>query len=96
MPESTIIHLSTRVRQLILQYEALKKENDELRAQIAERDNTIVGLNEVVDQKQKEYQSLKTAKVLEVSDGDLAAVRDRLAKLIRDVNQCITLIGEKE
>lgn len=39
---------------------------------------------------------LKTAKMIEITDGDIESAKNRVAKLIRDVNQCITLLSDKE
>ena len=44
---------------------------------------------------QKNFENLKTARMLEVSDGDLEAAKAKLNKLIRSVNKCITLLSEK-
>jgi hypothetical protein len=35
------------------------------------------------------------ARMLEITDGDLEGAKKRIAKLIRDVNKCITLLSEK-
>jgi hypothetical protein len=35
------------------------------------------------------------AKMLEITDGDMESAQKRLAKLIRNVNKCITLLSEK-
>ena len=44
---------------------------------------------------QKDYERLKTARMLEVTDGDVESAQRRLQKLIRDVNKCITLLSEQ-
>ena len=41
-----------------------------------------------------DYESLKMAKMIEISDGELDSAKKRLSKLIRDVNKCITLLSE--
>ncbi|MGI6223415.1 MAG: hypothetical protein ACOYJG_07380 [Prevotella sp.] len=92
--EKTLTTFSTRVRQLILQYRELKNENNELYAMVDERDKKIKELESQVAQKQAEYESLKTAKMLEITDGDLDGAKKRVAKLIREVNKCITLLSE--
>ena len=69
--EKTLTTFSTRVRQLILQFRELKAENNELYAMVDERDKKIKELESQVAQKQTEYESLKTAKMLEITDGDL-------------------------
>lgn len=87
---------TTRVRQLILKYQETKKENSELYNMVDERDKKIAELERTVSEKEREYQALKTAKMIEITDGDIESAKNRVAKLIRDVNQCITLLSDKE
>ena len=93
--EKILNTFATRVRQMILQYEALKKENDELYALIGQREQDIKQLQGELSQAEADYNSLKMAKMLEVTDGDMETAQKRVAKLIRDVNKCITLLSEK-
>ena len=88
--EKLITTFATRVRQMLLQHQELKKENAELYAMVDERDKRLreVGLR-------RDYDTLKMAKMLEVTDGDLETSRKRVNKLIRDVNKCITLLSGK-
>lgn len=92
--EKTLTTFSTRVRQLILQFRELKAENNALYAMVDERDKKIKELESQVAQKQTEYESLKTAKMLEITDGDLDGAKKRVARLVREVNKCITLLSE--
>lgn len=92
--EKTLATFSARVRQLLFQYQELKKENNELYAMVDERDKKIKLLESQVAQKQAEYNSLKTAKMLEITDGDLDGAKKQVAKLVREVNKCITLLSE--
>lgn len=93
--EKTLTLFSTRVRQLILQFKETRKENVELYAMIDERDARIKELEARLAQAQNDYNSLKMAKMIEITDGDLEGAQKRLAKLIRDINKCITLLSEK-
>jgi predicted RNase H-like nuclease (RuvC/YqgF family) len=93
--EKTINTFATRVRQMILQYHDLKKENAELYGLVDERDAQIKQLETQLRQVQTDYDTLKMAKMLEVTDGDLEGAKKRVGKLIRDVNKCITLLSEK-
>ncbi len=93
--EKVLNTFATRVRQMILQYEALKKENDELYALVDQREQEIKQLQGELSQAEADYNSLKMAKMLEVTDGDMETAQKRVAKLIRDVNKCITLLSEK-
>ena len=93
--EKILNTFATRVRQMILQYKALKKENDELYALVDQRDQEIKQLQGELSQAEADYNSLKMARMLEVTDGDMETAQKRVAKLIRDVNKCITLLSEK-
>ena len=93
--EKILNTFATRVRQMILQYEALKKENDELYALVDQREQEIKQLQGELSQAEADYNSLKMAKMLEVTDGDMETAQKQVAKLIRDVNKCITLLSEK-
>ena len=93
--EKTLTLFTTRIRQLILQFKDLKKENADLYAMVDERDARISELEAKLAQSQNDYNSLKMARMIEISDGDLEGAQKRLAKLIKDVNKCITLLSEK-
>lgn len=86
---------ATRVRQMLLQYNALKKENVSLRKEVMKRDAEIADLKAELELWQAEYDNLKLTKMLEITDGDMETAQKRVAKLIRDVNKCITMLSEK-
>lgn len=86
---------TSRMRQLILRFSEVKKENEELYAMVDQRDKEIVLLKDQLQQAQRDYSSLKTARMLEVTDGDVEGAKKRIAGLIREVNRCITMMSEK-
>ena len=93
--EKTINTFATRVRQLILEFGKLKQENAELYEMVDERDAQIRALQEKLSQAEHDYNSLKMAKMMTISDADMEATQKRDAKLIRDVNKCITLLSNQ-
>ena len=93
--EKTINTFATRVRQMILKFEDIKHENAELYAMVDERDAKIKELQEKLTQAKHDYDSLKMAKMMTISDSDMETTQKRIAKLIRDVNKCITLLCDK-
>ena len=93
--EDALTLFSTRVRQMILQYQDLVKRNAELYAMVNEREAQIERLNAQQTQMQNDYNNLKMARMLEVTDGDVEKAQKSLQSLIRDVNKCITLLSEK-
>ena len=93
--KKTINTFATRVRQLILEFGKLNQENAELYEMVDERDAQIKALQEKLSQAEHDYNSLKMAKMMTISDADMEATQKRVAKLIRDVNKCITLLSNQ-
>ena len=94
--EKTIANFETRIRQLILRFQEMKKENQDLYDTIEKSEKNIAELRSKLEQQQNDYQSLKMAKMIEITDGDLSGAKDRLAKLIRDVNKCIAILTDEK
>ena len=92
----TLQLFTTRMRQMILQYKDVKKENEELYAMVDARDQEVKQLKSQLEQAQNDYNSLKMAKMIEVTDGDLESAKKRLSGLIRDINKSITLLSEQQ
>ena len=92
----TLTTFETRVRQMILRFQELKKENEELRALIEKNGQDIETLQAKLTQADNDYNSLKMAKMMEITNGDLDSAKARLAKLIRDVNKCIAILSDEE
>ena len=80
---------------MILKFEDIRHENAELYAMVDERDAKIKELEEKLTQAKHDYDSLKMAKMMTISDSDMEATQKRIAKLIRDVNKCITLLSDQ-
>lgn len=94
--EKTIAAFETRMRQMILRFQELKKENQELYAMVEKNEQDIKLLQAKFEQGQNDYNSLKMAKMIEITDGDLDGAKERLSKLIRDVNKCIAILSDEE
>lgn len=93
--EKTIATFETRIRQMILRFQQLKKENQQLVDAVKKNEQTLKDLQAKLDQQQSDYQSLKMAKMIEITDGDLSGAKERLSKLIRDVNKCIAILSDE-
>ena len=92
--EKTLTTFETRVRQMILRFQELKKENNALHVQLQKDEQEILNLKLKLAQADDIYNSLKMAKMLEITDGDLEGAKARVSKMIRDVNKCISLLSE--
>ena len=93
--EKTLANFETRLRQMILRFQELKKENARLCVSVESSKKEIASLSEKLEQQQNDYNSLKMAKMIEITDGNLTNAKDRLSKLIRDVNKCIAILSDE-
>lgn len=92
--EQLLTTFETRVRQMLLRFQQLKKENEDLFAQIEQHKRDIEELRQKMGQQERDYDSLKMAKMMEITDGDLENAKNRLSKLIREVNKCIAILSD--
>jgi len=86
--------LTTRVRQLILKFNELKKQNSLLQQEIKQRDEQITQLKQQVNAAQKKYDDLMITKMIAISNGDMDQARKKLAHIIRNINKCITMLSQ--
>ena len=94
--EKTLADFQTRVRQMILQYQELKNENGRLQALVGEQATEIEELKARVTQADNDYNSLKMARMLEITDGNLDEAKERLSRMIRQVNKCIAILSDEQ
>ena len=80
------------VRQLMEKYLMLKKENEDLTRVIEEKDKAMQQLVEQNKKIQQNYDNLKIAKMIEISDDEMKNAKQRLSKLVREVDKCIALL----
>lgn len=84
--------LETRVRQLILRNKELRQQNAQLWQQVTEDDAQMQALKEQNQQLQAQYADLKTARMLQLSDNDTRNARQRMTKLVREIDKCIAIL----
>ena len=94
--QEAILAFETRVRQMILHFKQLKQENTELRAQIEKGKQEISDLQAKLTQANNDYNSLKMAKMMQITDGDLEGAKARVQKMIRNVNKCIAILSDEK
>ena len=92
--EEQALHLfETRVRQLILSYQKLAQDNQRLQQELVEKQQA---LDEALAQNQQinmDYNNLKLARMMTVNGEDLQSAKNRLSRLIREVDKCIALLN---
>jgi len=90
--EKTMRLLETRTRQLILKFNQLKEDNEELLNELVRKDSELQEIKQQNKLLEANYTNLKMAKMLEVGDKDIDTAKKRIVKLVRDVDKCIALL----
>lgn len=91
--ESQLIKLlQTRIRQLVLQDQELRRQNAQLWKQVAEDDALIESLRAENQKISAQYADLKTARMMQLSDDDTRNAKLRISRIMREVDKCIALL----
>lgn len=88
--------LDTRVRELVLTYRELQADKAALKQQLADERAKVKALEAQLAEAQSDYRRLMTARMLEIGDADHRDAKAELNKLIREVDQCISLLTTSE
>lgn len=83
-----------KLRHLLLLYEEVKKENASLRELLAEKDNEILRMENSRKELEEKYTNLKMARIISINDNELRDTKQRLARLVREVDKCIAMLNE--
>ncbi len=83
-----------KLRHLLLLYEEVKKENASLRELLAEKDNEILRTENSRKELEEKYTNLKMARIISINDSELRDTKQRLARLVREVDKCIAMLNE--
>lgn len=85
--------LEARITQLILDFKDLESKNAMLSEQLQKTEAELTELRVEQEELKAAYESLKIAKMIEISDTDMKNAKSRLSKLVREVNKCIALLN---
>lgn len=82
-----------KVRQVIAQFRVLKQENADLYTELESKEEDIKRLKAELTQSQNDYNNLKLAKMIEISDSDIKESKMKITRLVREVNKCISILS---
>jgi len=94
LEEQKLAVFQSQVRRLLDKFKQLKQENEELYEMIAKNEDDIKRLQTELDSKTDDFEKLKIARMISISDNDIEGAKERLAKLIKDVSKCISILTE--
>lgn len=75
-------------------YDELKKENVSLRQLLSQKEAELARLGNSRKELEEQYTNLKMARIISINDSELRDTKQRLARLVREVDKCIALLNE--
>lgn len=75
-------------------YNELKKENTSLKQLLFEKEEEIACMVDSRKELEARYTNLKMARMISINDNELRDTKQRLSKLVREVDKCIALLNE--
>jgi DNA repair ATPase RecN len=83
-----------QVHQLMYICDNLRQENSDLKFQIEVLKQVQNKLEEANKTIKVKYDNLKMARIISVKQDDLKSAKNRLSKLVKEVDKCIALLNE--
>jgi len=87
-----LVDLEVRIKQVMLLCDRLKEENAALKTALESREQQIDEVVTDLNQMRTRYESLKIARTITAASVDVDAAKQRLSKLVREVDKCINLL----
>lgn len=75
-------------------YHELKQENAKLRQLLVEKNNEAKQLENSRNELKVMYTNLKMARTISIHDKDISDTKQRLSRLVREIDKCIALLNE--
>ena len=83
-----------KVMQMMAKHDKLKQEKDQLERKIGNLEETIQQLNQENQNLEQRYENLKLAKMLVASEEESKEAKNRIQKLVREIDKCIALLNQ--
>lgn len=82
-----------RLRQLMFLHDELKEKNRFLVEALDKKEQTLQQLQHDYNELEATYTNLKQARIISIHDSDVVATRQRLSKLVREIDKCLALLN---
>jgi ABC-type transporter Mla subunit MlaD len=83
-----------RLRHFMYLHDQLKDENARLQALLSDKEALLDQTRQQYADLEARYADLKIARTISVTDQDIADTKQRLQRLVREVDRCIALLNE--
>lgn len=84
-----------KLRRVLYNYEQTTEQNNYLSDKIEELECSLKELQMRYDALEKSYNNLKQAKIISLSDAEIGTTKERLSKLVREIDHCIESLNKQ-
>lgn len=84
----------TSLRHLIYLYDKLRRDHASLQQLLQEKEEALGKLSTDYDALNQSYADLKSAMTMSLDGGDVRQTKQRLSKIVREVDKCIAMLKQ--
>ncbi len=92
--EDLIHAFEIKLRRLISEYKSLQEQNNHLKAELERKHTDLMLAHQEVLELRKNYDHLKIGKSLGTSEAEKAESKQRITKMVREIDKCLALLDE--
>jgi Holliday junction resolvasome RuvABC endonuclease subunit len=86
---TVIANFEEKLHRLVFEYKQNVELNKKLTAMVQQKENALKELEFRCVALEKNYNNLKQAKILSLSDNAVDETKERISKLVREIDRCI-------
>ena len=86
---TVITDFENKLHRLVHEYKTKVELNDELSRRIEEKESMLHELQLRCADLENSYNNLKQAKVISISDAGVDGVKEKISRLVREIDRCI-------
>ncbi|MBP6635052.1 MAG: hypothetical protein KA177_04360 [Paludibacter sp.] len=92
--EELIDAFELKLRKLMSEYQSLQEQNAELKAELERKHTDLMHAHQDVLELRKSYDHLRIARNLGISQEDRNESKQRINKMVREIDKCLALLDE--
>ncbi|MFY9150959.1 MAG: hypothetical protein WAO52_03015 [Prolixibacteraceae bacterium] len=94
LEKNLLIDFKLKIKQIIAKHEAVKQEKRQLLQKNEDLEVVINQLHQENSLLEQKYENLKMARLLVATDDENKAAKNRIQKLVREIDKCIALLNK--
>ena len=86
---TVIANFEEKLHRLVIEYKQKEERNKVLASILQQKENALEELRLRCEALEKSYNNLKQAKILSLNDRTVDETKERISKLVREIDRCI-------